>query len=253
MTWPRHRAGLRRFERYRDVNVERGACFGTAASPKAAFRPLRPGRDPPLRCGASGSGRGPGRPKRFDRFRLAAGNSAFRRAERNARAPSRTATLRRRDRRRPEGAGLHRESLTRSLEISFQRPGAGRGLHRSTVSSNPVRMHAASSLRGRDPARLFRLRPSFAWSVANSEGGATPSEAATLERVDWSDHRRLLEPIGNIPSAEVEARFYARTEDVARAVCLEQAGLRRNPGDLGSRMLAFSAGAFCCQQITYFR
>jgi len=42
-------------------------------------------------------------------------------------------------------------------------------------------------------------------------------EFATLEWVDWFNHRRLLEPIGNIPPAEAEARYYAQTEDVATA------------------------------------
>ena len=34
-------------------------------------------------------------------------------------------------------------------------------------------------------------------------------EYATLEWVDWFNNRRLLEPIGNIPPAEAEARYYA--------------------------------------------
>ena len=34
-------------------------------------------------------------------------------------------------------------------------------------------------------------------------------EFATLTWVDWFNHRRLLEPIGNIPPAEAEDRFYA--------------------------------------------
>lgn len=34
-------------------------------------------------------------------------------------------------------------------------------------------------------------------------------EFATLEWVDWFNNRRLLEPIGNIPPAESEARYYA--------------------------------------------
>jgi putative transposase len=34
-------------------------------------------------------------------------------------------------------------------------------------------------------------------------------ELATLEWVDWFNNRRLLEPIGNIPPAEAEARFFA--------------------------------------------
>lgn len=34
-------------------------------------------------------------------------------------------------------------------------------------------------------------------------------EFATLTWVDWFKNRRLLEPIGNIPPAEAEARYYA--------------------------------------------
>jgi transposase InsO family protein len=37
-------------------------------------------------------------------------------------------------------------------------------------------------------------------------------EFATLEWVDWFNTRRLLEPIGNIPPAEAEARYYAQVE-----------------------------------------
>ena len=36
-------------------------------------------------------------------------------------------------------------------------------------------------------------------------------EFATLEWVNWFNHRRLLEPIGNIPPAEAEADYYAAT------------------------------------------
>ena len=42
-------------------------------------------------------------------------------------------------------------------------------------------------------------------------------EYATLEWVDWFNTRRLLEPIGNIPPAEAEARFYAALEQSALA------------------------------------
>jgi transposase InsO family protein len=34
-------------------------------------------------------------------------------------------------------------------------------------------------------------------------------EFATLDWVDWFNHRRLLEPIGDMPPAEYEARYYA--------------------------------------------
>ncbi len=42
-------------------------------------------------------------------------------------------------------------------------------------------------------------------------------EFATLEWVDWFNNRRLLAPIGNIPPAEAEARYYAQTEASAMA------------------------------------
>jgi putative transposase len=42
-------------------------------------------------------------------------------------------------------------------------------------------------------------------------------EYATLEWVDWFNHRRLLEPIGNIPPAEAEALFYAKMKELPLA------------------------------------
>ena len=33
-------------------------------------------------------------------------------------------------------------------------------------------------------------------------------EYATLEWVDWFNHRRLLEPIGHVPPAEFEEAYY---------------------------------------------
>jgi putative transposase len=42
-------------------------------------------------------------------------------------------------------------------------------------------------------------------------------EFATLEWVDWFNHRRLLEPVGNIPPAEAEARYHAQIAAQARA------------------------------------
>ena len=40
---------------------------------------------------------------------------------------------------------------------------------------------------------------------------------ATLEWVDWHNTRRLLEPIGNVPPAEAEARYHAQLEPAAMA------------------------------------
>lgn len=42
-------------------------------------------------------------------------------------------------------------------------------------------------------------------------------EYATLEWVDWFNNRRLLEPIGNIPPAEAEERYYAMLDDASMA------------------------------------
>ena len=42
-------------------------------------------------------------------------------------------------------------------------------------------------------------------------------EFATLEWVDWFNHRRLLEPIGNIPPAEAEQRYYATLDTLDMA------------------------------------
>jgi transposase InsO family protein len=42
-------------------------------------------------------------------------------------------------------------------------------------------------------------------------------EYATLEWVDWFNNRRLLEPIGNIPPAEAEARYYAMLDNPSMA------------------------------------
>ena len=42
-------------------------------------------------------------------------------------------------------------------------------------------------------------------------------EYATLEWVDWFNHRRLLEPIGNRPPAELEMAYYRQLERSAMA------------------------------------
>jgi transposase InsO family protein len=42
-------------------------------------------------------------------------------------------------------------------------------------------------------------------------------EFATLEWVAWFNNQRLLEPIGNVPPSEAEARYYAQPETTALA------------------------------------
>jgi putative transposase len=50
-------------------------------------------------------------------------------------------------------------------------------------------------------------------------------EYATLEWVDWFNHRRLLEPIGHVPPAEFEAAYH-RKEDPSRTAALKDLSLR---------------------------
>lgn len=47
-------------------------------------------------------------------------------------------------------------------------------------------------------------------------------EYATLEWVDWFNHRRLLEPIGNIPPAETEEQYYVMTKQPTMQLNLNQ-------------------------------
>jgi putative transposase len=55
--------------------------------------------------------------------------------------------------------------------------------------------------------------------------GIDDLEYATLEWVDWFNHRRLLEPIGYVPPVEFEAAFQ-RQEDPSYPVRLKQPSLR---------------------------
>jgi transposase InsO family protein len=55
--------------------------------------------------------------------------------------------------------------------------------------------------------------------------GIDDVEYATLEWVDWFNHRRLLEPIGNVPPAEFEAAYH-RKEVPSYTPGLKQPSLR---------------------------
>ena len=55
-------------------------------------------------------------------------------------------------------------------------------------------------------------------------------EFATLDWVDWFNNRRLLEPIGNIPPAEAEERYYAMLAKPAMAACTQTKQPPENPG-----------------------
>jgi transposase InsO family protein len=60
----------------------------------------------------------------------------------------------------------------------------------------------------------------FKTEVIHSRGpwkSIDPVEYATLEWVDWFNHRRLLGPIGHIPPAELEQAYYDQLEESVRA------------------------------------
>ena len=61
---------------------------------------------------------------------------------------------------------------------------------------------------------LYKAEVIHRLSWKNSEA----VELATLEWVDGYNHRRLLEPIGNVPPAEAEAAYYRQFEESARLV-----------------------------------
>ena len=54
--------------------------------------------------------------------------------------------------------------------------------------------------------------------------GLDEVEYATLEWVDWFNHRRLLEPIGYVPPAELEEEYY-RQAALREQEALEQTSL----------------------------
>ena len=75
----------------------------------------------------------------------------------------------------------------------------------------------AETIIGLDKTELIRRRGP--WK------GIDQVEYATLEWVDWFNHRRLLAPIGYVPPAEFEAAYHRR-EDPSRTDGLKDPSLR---------------------------
>jgi transposase InsO family protein len=75
----------------------------------------------------------------------------------------------------------------------------------------------AETIIGLYKAELVRLRGP--WK------GLDEVEYATLEWVDWFNHRRLLAPVGYVPPAEFEADYHQR-EDPSRTAGLKDPSLR---------------------------
>ncbi len=61
-------------------------------------------------------------------------------------------------------------------------------------------------------------------------------------RVDWFNNRRLLEPIGDVPSAEYEMMYYRQLEESAMMARLKQPSIRNTRGDSAVGLGQFGLG-----------
>ena len=111
------------------------------------------------------------------------------------------------DRQPAKGTGLvaHSDRGSQYLAIRYTERLAEEGIEPSVGSVGDSYDNAlAETVIG-----LFKtevIRPRGPWRSLEAV------EFATLEWVDWFNHRRLLEPIGNVPPAEAEAAYYDALE-----------------------------------------
>ena len=66
---------------------------------------------------------------------------------------------------------------------------------------------------GYDNALAETINGLFKAEVIHRRGPWRSIEAVEFATLEWFNNRRLLEPIGNIPTAEAEANFYAAMEN----------------------------------------
>ena len=114
--------------------------------------------------------------------------------------------------RRPNRGGLvhHSDRGSQYLSIKYTERLAEAAIEPSVGSVGDSYDNAlAETINGLYKAEVIHRRGPWRSSEA--------VEFATLEWVDWFNHRRLLEPIGNIPPAEAEDRYYAMLEQPAMA------------------------------------
>jgi len=114
--------------------------------------------------------------------------------------------------RRPQAAGLvhHSDRGSQYVSIRYTERLAEFGIEPSVGSVGDSYDNAlAETINGLYKAEVIHRRGPWRSTQA--------VEFATLEWVDWFNHRRLLEPIGNMPPAEAEQRYYAELENLAQA------------------------------------
>jgi len=116
------------------------------------------------------------------------------------------------DRRPVQGSGLihHSDRGMQYVSIHYTERLAQAGIEPSVGSVGDSYDNAlAETVHGLFKTELIRRRGPW--------GSLEAVEFATLEWVDWFNNRRLLEPIGNVPPAEAEERYYAQLKEIALA------------------------------------
>ena len=116
------------------------------------------------------------------------------------------------DRRPVQGGGLvhHSDRGVQYVSIRYTERLAEAGIEASVGSVGDSYDNAlAESINGLYKTEVIRRRGP--WRSLEAV------EFATLEWVEWFNNRRLFEPIGNIPPAEAEARYYEQIETNAMA------------------------------------
>ena len=103
------------------------------------------------------------------------------------------------------GLVLHSDRGSQYLSIKYTERLAEAGIEPSVGSVGDSYDNAlAETINGLFKAEVIhRRRPWRSFEAV---------EYATLEWVDWFNNRRILEPVGNIPPAEAEERYYAMLE-----------------------------------------
>ncbi|WP_157063883.1 IS3 family transposase [Methylobacterium tarhaniae] len=116
------------------------------------------------------------------------------------------------ERRPVQGSGLvhHSDCGSQYLALRYTERLVGAGIEPSVGSVGDSYDNAlAETINGLFKAEVIHRRGPWRSFEA--------VEYATLEWVDWYNHRRLLAPIGNIPPAEAEARYHTHVGDQALA------------------------------------
>jgi transposase InsO family protein len=113
--------------------------------------------------------------------------------------------------RKPVGPGRlvhHSDRGVQYVSIRYTERLSEAGLEPSVGSVGDSYDNAlAETINGLYKAEVIHRRPS--WRTRDEV------EWATLNWVDWFNNRRLLEPIGNIPPAEAEAKYYLQVPESA--------------------------------------